>query len=708
MEPSSSSPSPPPRPRVLAVDLGTVPTEGARVAAVEEFRDSDPRRDRIGARGGASLACALLVRGMSASTAAGGRPASTAGEGLVISVGEGVSRGVPTAVRATLSARSPVTGRLGEGQVGGELGAQLARVTDALHLHGRAPQAERGWVLAIEAGPRVSLRPLGLPVDASPREILDRLQREHGSEAALCVGTAGLRRHPDALLVAGGTPSHSVGRGGLGAVFAGLGLRALVLEPGVGSEGPDELRGGGEDARGILEALSNSPRLRARAEGGSFELYTEREARGLEVVGRALAQEAEGQRAGRHGCKGCPTPCGWTFAGGPEGDSTEGGSTVGARFSATHALGTRLGPVDFAASRRLLARCDRWGLDAKGVALHLEHLWMRSSSVERGRARAFPEGHVERLLGWIDAYVEAGGETATEVRPRALGGSSEPGLATELAIAVSTRGEDPMRAFTFAAEGGLDRGRLVELLAPRSLPPGAEDPSEPAGKGVLVAWHEELSAALDTSGFCSFSAAGLLADGVLDPDALAELLAPRSLRTSREFTRNPGRAWLATGRELIELQRTFAVDDPGLEPVGEPGSPLRRAWLEYRRAVDGGSMPGHDERDGAPRGGIRDRAEEVGAPREASGAAGDGRVRLRCHGELARHLSAESSRELADSRTLGELLERLEGEIPSLRGRLLGSSGPIPSIYRAGRRLGMADRIHGGETLDLVLAIRGG
>lgn len=673
---------------------------------IREFVDPDPTRNRIGARGGPSLACALLA-GLEES--AEGR-SSGQGEALVVSVGEAVTRGIPTAARASISARSPSTGRLGEGQVGGDLGPRLARLTDALVLRGRAPASEGGAVLVIERGPTVGIRALGLPQEASPREILDELEAVYGSQSTLCVGLAGLRGHVDALLVAGGNPSHSVGRGGLGAVFAGLGLRALVLAgdgpPGAVVEDPPRPREGPE----LLEVLLRSPRLRARAEGGSFELYAEREALGIEPAGRRLAADARAQRSGRHGCSGCPTPCGWTFDRGSE-DLADSG----ARFSATHALGSRLGPVDFASSRRLLGRCDRWGLDAKATAVRLEQGWSAFDPKERAGAEQDPGEHVDRLLAWIDEIVEApGAPSSPGERPErgAEGGSSPHGLAAELGMAVSTRGEDPMRAFTFAAEGGLARERLVELVHPRVLPPGAEDAEDPSGAGVLVAWHEELSAALDTSGFCSFSAAGLLADGVVGVDDLARALAPRCLTEEPGFGERPGERWLAAGRELIELQRSFALDDPGGRPIGDEGSALRRAWGEYRSVLDGTRVATAgapmDSKVGDGGGSPGWAVPEGNLPRGPASGQTEGEVELRCHGELARLLGAESRRRLAEPAPLGSFLRGLEIETPALAGRLMGEREPIPSIYRAGRRLTAADRIRAGETLDLVLAIRGG
>ena len=47
-------------------------------------------------------------------------------EVAVDQTGDGVRRGLPTAARATLASRAPLTGLLGDGQVGSDLGRRLA------------------------------------------------------------------------------------------------------------------------------------------------------------------------------------------------------------------------------------------------------------------------------------------------------------------------------------------------------------------------------------------------------------------------------------------------------------------------------------------------------------------------------------------------------------------------------------------------------
>jgi hypothetical protein len=140
--------------RVLELDLGGDPA----VARPRPFAADDPALRRVAARSGTALALALFARDAA-------DPASDAP--LVVGVGECVRRGLPTAARAGVSSRSPLSGRLADGQVGGDLGRRLASVADALVLRGRC--AEAGALLVVDARGRARLERARELRGASPR-----------------------------------------------------------------------------------------------------------------------------------------------------------------------------------------------------------------------------------------------------------------------------------------------------------------------------------------------------------------------------------------------------------------------------------------------------------------------------------------------------------------------------------------------------------
>ncbi|MEM7311472.1 MAG: hypothetical protein AAF682_32725, partial [Planctomycetota bacterium] len=266
--------------------------------------------------------------------------------------------------------------------------------------------------------------------------------------------------------------------------------------------------------------------------------------------------------------------------------------------------------------------------------------------------------------------------------------------AAVLAARVSSNGADPMRVFPFLLEAG-GRARLAELLAGVPLPPGADDPGSTAGKGRIVWWHENLAAALDLTGFCSFSAAGLLADGVLDLDALAARLLPAPLASDAA----PGRALLDAGARLVALRRALArhwtparrseeaeeaeealLDEPGMLPEYERWR--ADGWAAAEEPVEPVSVP--------------ESAPPRPAPRTAP--AGGARIRLRAAG------GAELALAFDAAVTLREVLARAAEVAPEALAEVL----PLASVYRDGERLRPEDGVAPGDVLDVVLAIAGG
>ena len=185
--------------------------------------------DVLGSWGGAALGLALL-----AIEARAGR--DDAGLFLVCA-GDAVRRGLPTAARATVMARSPASGLLSEGQVGGDLGILLAGIADVLLLRG---EVEGPAVLTI--GPDGEARLRGAPELAGLDPVaVWRALAGTGEvrRAVLSIGAGGERGLPFASLASGGEHPSFVGRGGLGAVFGRRGLKALVVEGAPGERPPN-------------------------------------------------------------------------------------------------------------------------------------------------------------------------------------------------------------------------------------------------------------------------------------------------------------------------------------------------------------------------------------------------------------------------------------------------------------------------------------
>ncbi|MFN0243555.1 MAG: aldehyde ferredoxin oxidoreductase C-terminal domain-containing protein [Planctomycetota bacterium] len=752
-------------PRVLRVDLSRAPSHGAAStgagphclgrAAAElapwvDDEAGEATAASMGGWSGSALGLELLERA---------EAQSSDGPALVISVADGVRCALPTAARATIAARSPLTGRYTDGQVGSELARRLARCADALVLCGRT--SVRGALLRIVAvgespEPVIELWSWPELCDQSPARIGAEIERCFGACASLRIGWAGARGIRYASLAAGVDPQSFVGRGGLGAVFGALGLVALVVaaEP-VAAPLPRA------ESEALVQLLARSPRLRARAHGGTFELAEAFAVRGdLRAPDGATAWSAERARSWsaqiarasgpRAGCTGCPTPCGWTFESPAHGAEHGAERRVG-RFSAVHALGPALGLASATEALDLLARCDAAGLDAKELGAALAVLCRAHELGRLGDEPAHARG--ERWWGNADALRARFDElrTGTGIGARLARGAAE--LARELACnapaetelefgvssahgdalrpeaslavllgqCVSARGADPMRTSPFLLD--TSRETMVRVVAPLELPAGAEDPLSPVGKGRIVWWHENWMAALDLAGFCAFSASALLSDGIVALDELAAAIEPRGLRADPRFAgAGSGERLLAAGATLVHRQRAYNErHGPRSHDVPEP---LRAQlcvdglWPEYARlrgldAHAALTARAHDAAGTLSLLRLADgdvTAARSPAPANAGGRSRSlGRVRVRCLGPLASSLGDALALDVLLPDTLGELLLALALRYPHAARQLVNPHGEIlPAVYRGGRKLATDDAVAAGDEIDLVVALRGG
>ena len=681
--------------RVLRVRLGG---GGLERAAWEDWSDPRPGIDVIGHAGGSGLAAALLFDAPSDRVP------------LVITVGPGVRNGLPTAGRATVASRAPLGGRYAEGQVGGELAARLASLGSALVIEG-STGSDRAQVLVLEQDGSVRLEAATELVGRTVADCAALLEARFGSQASLRIGSAGIGGVAFASLASGGARPSFVGRGGLGAVLGASGLCAVVVRA-----EPEPPR---KPAQALVEALTSSPRLAQRSAQGTTELWHALSARGeLNAMeddspldperGVALARSAREAGRERHGCRGCPTPCGWVF-------ERSTGERQRSHFGAAHAVGPALGLDDFDDSLTLLARCDALGVDAKEAGAVLA-TWGRA--VDAGVVDGpDPRGDVDALVATLDRLIEdprarsGAAHLARELgldlaRLPWLERSVRPGVSGTalLGQCVSTGGSDPMRSFPFLSDEASPE-RLAVLV-------GLERPAP----GQLVWWHENLVAALDASGFCAFSAAGTLADGVLDLDRLAQalghvdgdellalgasiVLARRSLETR----------WGIGGERDRPSALVERLDRPEMLPayraargIDADGAPLGEVWenLGRRRLARPWAAPV-----------LEATAVEI-EPARASLAEHSStavvEITVRATGTLADALGAPVGLQLFPGATVGDLMGELARRHPNAE-RLLGEPVRSPvSVWRAGLRLDVDTALVDGDRIDLVLAIAGG
>lgn len=690
----------------IVVDLdGRAPQLAAGLRAELEAQQGLGRSARLG---GPSLALASYA---------------AAGEGLpepawVLSVGGAVRRGLPTAARGTLTARTRLRPGVVEAQFGGTFGASFSAHLDGLFVYGKS---ERPVVLECfgEAGqgaPLVRVVPapsglLGQGLSERERALraafgLDIAILAVGPAADLGLGianVASLSGGPDGA--SGGTPSF-VGRGGMGLALRETGVVAVVVHGRAGAEGLPE----SPESQELRGRLLSSPRLLARDVGGTLELGALRGQASGEQPAPHPPHVPSTSAATKHGCRGCPTPCGWTFdqpkgsddaAPGPSGFQRTGG-----RFAALQgAIGEGEGGMPF------LADCNELGVDARSAALVM-------GTVRRaGLGFDGPRDFMDEGSAAFREVTLLRSDSDVEPAPSHHGAD----LAAQVGVLCSARGPEPVRSLSVLGFGSVEPRAVVAPL------PWSGDAEWDAG--VLAYWHECFAAAIDISGFCAFSAAGLVADGVLGVGELARQLAPGGGWGEGDA---PGFAMLTAGAEHVERHRSLTRvpsthaswgDVDGAEaPVSEG---LARALGGYAAARAHGFRagatspsvdPSHTE-SGPAELTPKTAPQESGAGRDAPG---PGSVRLRMSGLLAARLGSggepdgHGATELEwplphKGADLAALIGSLAGARPALGPWLLARDGRlIPAAVSGGKRLGPGATVVPGAEIELILAIPGG
>ncbi|MCA9000353.1 MAG: hypothetical protein KDB61_00420 [Planctomycetes bacterium] len=587
---------------------------------------------------------------------------------LALAVGRAVRAGQATASRASLIARSPLSGRLTQAQVGTDLARRLARLCDGLLLCGQTRVPDAVLVLDAQGAMRIESFP-GMRAMDTTRSAA-QLEAQLGAGAVLRAGPAAHRGVLWSNLCAGQDPPSFVGSGGMGAVLAGTGLAAIVVlaEPVPQAEHGDSW----------LESLMRSPRLIARAQGQALQ--------GAQV--RPLAETARE----RHGCSGCPTPCGFVFE---RPDHRKGH----ARFTALKPLMEMVGDADGEGLTALLSACNDWGVDAREAAaclwLDLQHGEPCDlDPVQRLQALCRGERGPQEFGQGSKALAAAYG-----ARPSEDSKGPMPTPIQRLARNFGVRGDEPLRSYPFLVDQWIDGERMRELVAPLELPPGSEASELAAGKGRLLWWHENLIAGVDGIGVCAFTVASLLSDGVSDLAGLAERILPAGWEgeDAGQVLLEFGAGYLALFMELdargSEIPEAHSELPAELMAEAREYLALRGAGT-HRNEAAVRAFPGADVPPFPGSGPVDSRAAI--------------QVELRFLGALGQRFGTAMHLRLAAPATLAQAMEELAQERAREAHWLVREGRPVPAVLRSGEVLAAGSLLRDGDVLELLLAISGG
>lgn len=444
---------------------------------------------------------------------------------LVIAPGLLTGTSAPCSGRTSLGAKSPLTGTIKESNVGGIAGQYLAgHGVRALVVEGLPADDHRRVLVLGDGAPRLELG--DELAGCGNYAAVERLRAAYGSDCAvISVGPAGERGAAlgtVAVCDTEGRPARHAGRGGMGAVMAGKGLKAIVIRR-PARRGPTPVDAGAfaatvkEFARGLatgkkaLTQYGTAVLVNVVNEAGG--LPTRNFSRGRNDQAEHFSGEAlqrlckeRGGRTGHNCHPGCVIRCSNVFHG-ADGSYL----TAGLEYETIALLGSNCGVHDLDQIARFDRLCDDLGIDtmemgvALGVAMEGGVLEFGDAEAMAAAIRATAEDHplgrvlrqgatvTGRVLG-VERVPAVKGQSLSGYDPRAMKG-------TGVTYATSTMGADHTAGNCLPGRGGL-RG------------------TEAQGQVALSRATQEMSMACDLLGVCVF--VGPVAETM---PALADLLA---------------------------------------------------------------------------------------------------------------------------------------------------------------------------------------
>jgi aldehyde:ferredoxin oxidoreductase len=489
--------------RGLHVDLTTA-------AAVDEALAPDVARAYLGGRGlGAHL---LLERGTFAVDPF--HPDNP----LIFATGPLTGTGAPAAGRYSVSARSPLTGTVFDGNSGGAFGVVFKRLGyDYLLVDGALTAP--GYVLVGRHG--VEVREAGDLWGLDVPATLAALRERHPDNESAVIGPAGENGVLFASIV--NNRGRSVGRGGMGAVMGSKLLKAIVvladgeLRPTpadgerfsfVAYEATKMLKANPITSQALPE-FGTSVLVNVLNQAGAFPTRNFRESQF--DLAEAISGEAlrKGYTTKRAACRGCSIGC-------ARRTSTGDMSGEGPEYETIWAFGADCGIGDLKAIVEANYACNRLGMDTitagSTIACAME---LAEEGLLEGGPRFGDGGALAALVAAIAARDGLGDELADGSRRLA-----ERHGAPDLSMSVKSLelpAYDPRGmkaqglAFATSNRGGCHL--RANMLGPEILGvPKMVDRFATLGKAGLLINIQNLNAVLDSLSLCKFTAFAMKED----------------------------------------------------------------------------------------------------------------------------------------------------------------------------------------------------
>jgi aldehyde:ferredoxin oxidoreductase len=499
---------------------------------------------------------------------------------LIFGAGALTGSGEVTAARLNISAKSPETGILGDGSMGGFFGPELRKAGfDHLIILNKS---DKPVYLYIQDG-QIAFRDASHLAKLDIHQTFTTLRQEVNDRDVqiVCIGPAG-RKLVAFACVCGGYGGNAVGRTGMGAVMGSKNLWAVVVRG--SSSIPCADPGGLVQAikkhyrqvtttkgfhatsiYGTLIRLNNS-RLLGLEGGKNFQVNV-RDSDGLDIDDFLNRYEV-----GKKACFGCPIHCKhvWRIKSG----EMKGLTGIGLEFNAAGALHFMAECEDWETIMAFYDRCNRYGLDVASASAYiaiLMELYDRGIiTKEDTGGLPYTWGSREAILGFLDQVNKR--EHIGDVVANGLLKAAEiigkdimqyvihsKGLTIEardlrahkgqlLGEVVSSRGGDHLRG-RFTMEDFHLPPKVTEAIMGQPVP---SDPRSYKGKAWPTVWTERLCAVVDSVGICKF-ASKWMSPGLLGFDEMAE-----SFEAVTGIPKT-GKEIMSDGERIYTLEKLFNV-----------------------------------------------------------------------------------------------------------------------------------------------------
>ena len=500
---------------------------------------------------------------------------------LIISTGVLTGTHAPMSGRATLTSKSPATGRYFKSNFGGRFGLALKFLGyDYLVITGKAQNPV--YLYLDEDG--VEFLSASNLWGKTVRETNALLEKKHGEDIeTICIGPAGENGVKFAAVMA--SYYNAAARGGIGAVMGSKNLKAVAVPIGKGRvsvSDPDNFQIAVEKAREALYRDTGACDLNMYGTGATTDWLSEMSIlpsynfrRGKfdgadKITGKYLKDNGYLKR--EVGCAACIYACHRLT--GIDSGEFKGSHSGGPEYETLASFGSGCGISDIEVILKANEIANDMGMDTISAGAVIQ--WAMEC-YEKGLVNKkdtggldLSWGNKEALLKLLEdipykrgfgAVLAEGTKGASQI----VGGDSwkwtnqarglehsrvetRGAFGYALAFALNPRGPDHLHTEVLAEFGLKEEARQVIKKIT-----GSEEYAKPyllEKRAEIVKWHEEIYALTDTAGLCAFTST---ASYGVDEQVLADLY---SYATGYKFTASD---ILEIGRRIITLERCYNI-----------------------------------------------------------------------------------------------------------------------------------------------------